>query len=305
MKRNERGMARSDITHMIMCMLSGVRLMKSQKLSWADWACGKPLIRFRLHRMDEVREPDGVLDEEDRDVVADDVPVAFLGIELDGKAAHVAGEVERPLLPATVEKRTKAGVFSPARWKMSARCVFGERVVGLEIAMRAIAPRMNNALGNALVIEVEDLLAEMKVLDQAWPALADPKCFWSSETGPPWQSSGPASCPRRSGGVRHHCHGRRSGHEIRAVVAPISRYFWPSCCLRKRDFLAGNQCCVSDDQIDVFVLVTLLSTEGSGRARNECSDGQRKGADQSECGPGLSGAVGRLLRFDLGLLDAL
>ena len=34
-------MARSDITHMIMCMLSGVRLMKSQKLSCADWACGK------------------------------------------------------------------------------------------------------------------------------------------------------------------------------------------------------------------------------------------------------------------------
>ena len=35
-------MARSDITHITMCMLSGVRLMKSQKLSCADAACGKP-----------------------------------------------------------------------------------------------------------------------------------------------------------------------------------------------------------------------------------------------------------------------
>ena len=35
-------MARSDITHMIMCMLSGVSEMKSQKLSCADCACGKP-----------------------------------------------------------------------------------------------------------------------------------------------------------------------------------------------------------------------------------------------------------------------
>ena len=43
MKRNERGMARSDITHMIMCMLSGVSEMKSQKLSCADCACGKAL----------------------------------------------------------------------------------------------------------------------------------------------------------------------------------------------------------------------------------------------------------------------
>ena len=43
MKRSERGIARSDITHMIICMLSGVRLMKSQKLSCADCACGKAL----------------------------------------------------------------------------------------------------------------------------------------------------------------------------------------------------------------------------------------------------------------------
>ena len=40
MKRNERGMARSDMTHMIMCMLSGVSEMKSQKVSCADCACG-------------------------------------------------------------------------------------------------------------------------------------------------------------------------------------------------------------------------------------------------------------------------
>ena len=42
MKRNERGIARSDMTHMIMCMLSGVSEMKSQKLSCAVCACGKP-----------------------------------------------------------------------------------------------------------------------------------------------------------------------------------------------------------------------------------------------------------------------
>ena len=37
----ERGIARSDITHMTICMLSGVKMMKSQKLSWLDWAWGK------------------------------------------------------------------------------------------------------------------------------------------------------------------------------------------------------------------------------------------------------------------------
>ena len=52
-------------------------------------------VGLHLHRVDQVRELDGVLDEEDRDVVADQVPVAFLGVELDGEAAHVARRVHR------------------------------------------------------------------------------------------------------------------------------------------------------------------------------------------------------------------
>ena len=39
--------------------------------------------------------------------------------------------------------------------------------------MRAVAAGMHDPLGNALVVEVEDLLAEMKVLDQRRSALAD------------------------------------------------------------------------------------------------------------------------------------
>ena len=42
MKRNERGIARSDMIHMTMCMVSGMSEMKSQKLSCAVCACGKP-----------------------------------------------------------------------------------------------------------------------------------------------------------------------------------------------------------------------------------------------------------------------
>ena len=38
MNRNERGMARSDIVHITMCVASGIKEMKSQKLSWADCA---------------------------------------------------------------------------------------------------------------------------------------------------------------------------------------------------------------------------------------------------------------------------
>ena len=46
-----------------------------------------------LGRVDQVGELDRVLDEEDRDVVPDEVPVALPGVELGSEAAHVAGQV--------------------------------------------------------------------------------------------------------------------------------------------------------------------------------------------------------------------
>ena len=58
----------------------------------------KPAVGLLLDRVDEVGELDRVLDEEDRDVVADEIPVALLRVELHREAAHVAGEVERALV---------------------------------------------------------------------------------------------------------------------------------------------------------------------------------------------------------------
>ena len=49
--------------------------------------------RVGLEGVDDVRELDGVADEEDREVVADEVPVAVFGVELDREAARIAGDL--------------------------------------------------------------------------------------------------------------------------------------------------------------------------------------------------------------------
>jgi hypothetical protein len=53
-------------------------------------------VRVALLGVDEVRELDGVLDEEHRGVFADEVIVALLGVELHREAARVADGVRRP-----------------------------------------------------------------------------------------------------------------------------------------------------------------------------------------------------------------
>lgn len=50
----------------------------------------KAAIGLLLGRMDQVGELDCILDEEHRNIIANHIPVAFLGVELDGKAAYVA-----------------------------------------------------------------------------------------------------------------------------------------------------------------------------------------------------------------------
>jgi hypothetical protein len=55
---------------------------------------GKGAVRFFLHRVDQVRKLDRILNKENRDVVADDIPVAFLRVELHGEAPDISRQVD-------------------------------------------------------------------------------------------------------------------------------------------------------------------------------------------------------------------
>ena len=88
-----RGIARSDITHMIMCIDSGISEMKSQKVSWAEAACGISLCGSGFTAWIKIGKLDRVLNKEDRHVVADQIEIPFLRIELNGESAHIARQI--------------------------------------------------------------------------------------------------------------------------------------------------------------------------------------------------------------------
>src|SRR5690606_16049528 len=111
-------------------------------------------------------------DEEDGYVVADQVPVAFIGVELDREAANVArGVLGAPLAGNRREphehRRLLAGLREDGR-----AGELRKRLVALEEAVRGRSPRVNDPLGDALVVEVRDLLAQDEVLEQRRPAKA-------------------------------------------------------------------------------------------------------------------------------------
>jgi methyl coenzyme M reductase subunit C-like uncharacterized protein (methanogenesis marker protein 7) len=53
------------------------------------------IVRLGFSSVDDIRELHRVLNEEDRDVVSNDIPVALVGVELDGETAHVSHSVCR------------------------------------------------------------------------------------------------------------------------------------------------------------------------------------------------------------------
>ena len=126
-------------------------------------------IGFHLHRMDEVREFHRVLDGEHRQVVADQVEIAFLGVELDREAAHIAWRIHAAGAARhsgeSAEHRDAALLGQEFRGG-----VLRQRLGELEVAMRRRAARVHDPLGDALMVEVGDLLAEDEVLQQRRPA---------------------------------------------------------------------------------------------------------------------------------------
>jgi hypothetical protein len=131
------------------------------------------VVRFGLDRVHQVRELDRVLDEEHRDVVADEVEVALLGVELGREAADVADGVGRAAeaddggephehrrLPSHLTEEVRAGDVV-------------ERIGALEDAVGAGATRVHDAFGDALVVEARHLLPEVEVLDERGTAISD------------------------------------------------------------------------------------------------------------------------------------
>ena len=128
-------------------------------------------VRVRLAGVDDVGELDPVLDEEHRDVVADEVEGALRGVELRREATGVTDRVGRPAGPEhRREPHEDRGRHALAEEARPADPV-GVAVAD-EDAVRAGAACVHHPLGDALVVEVRDLLAQVVVLQQRRAALA-------------------------------------------------------------------------------------------------------------------------------------
>ena len=108
---SDRGIPRSDITHMTMWAAGKIKNVSQvqcvQRVDFTLWlqanhvpkivvrrlALRHFIMGFRLDGMDNIRKFDRFLYEEDRDIVADQVPVSFLSVKFRRKTTDVSNGV--------------------------------------------------------------------------------------------------------------------------------------------------------------------------------------------------------------------
>ena len=119
--------------------------------------------------MDEVLELRGVTHEEHRGVVADQIEVALVGVELQREPSGVANRVRIALFPG---HRGEAGEHRGALADLGEKTRLGEPgdVLGdLEESVGTGALGMHDPLGDALAVEVLHLLHDIVVVQHGRP----------------------------------------------------------------------------------------------------------------------------------------
>src|SRR5665647_3195547 len=120
----------------------------------------KAAVGFHFYGMDEVGEFDGILDEKNRNVVAHQVPVSFLSVKLDGKSAYVTRGIYRTRAACDGRYTSKHRCLLTYLGEYPSGGVLFQRGGQLEKSMYARSSRVNDTLGNTLVIEMHDFFAK-------------------------------------------------------------------------------------------------------------------------------------------------
>ena len=123
-------------------------------------------LRIALHRMVKVRKLQRIANEEHRRVVAHQVPVALIGIELDRKTANVALRISSASLARHRREPHKHISTLAHRGKKARTCIVRYIVRNGEMSESPAPLSMHTTFRNHLTVEMRQLLHHPQILKQ-------------------------------------------------------------------------------------------------------------------------------------------
>lgn len=159
-------MPRSDMVHMSIWVLSGIRADKIPEIVMGGLCLREPPVWFLFSSMDQVREFHCILNKEYGNVIADQVPIAFTGVELYRKAPDISGQIKGAFVSQYSGKAHERRSLFPGSLKQVGAGEFSLALVVFEIAVNAKASGMHHTFGNPLVVKMKQFLPKHLVFQQ-------------------------------------------------------------------------------------------------------------------------------------------
>jgi hypothetical protein len=112
---------------------------------------------LRLSSMNYIGKLHGILNEEDGDVVANDIPVALFGVKLDSETSNITHGVGRTTATQDSGESQEDGSLARCVGEYASGCDIGSRLEEGELSKSTGATSVNYTLRNAFMIESVDL----------------------------------------------------------------------------------------------------------------------------------------------------
>lgn len=118
---------------------------------------GNLVVRLGLASVDDIGELDGVLDEENGNVVADKIPVTLLSVELGRKTTDITNGIGGTSAAEDGGEAHEDGGLAGGIGKDGGECEVGSALVDSELAKGTAATGVDYSLWDSLVVEAHDL----------------------------------------------------------------------------------------------------------------------------------------------------
>lgn len=115
------------------------------------------IMRLRLHRMNNIRELDSILNKENRNIIPNNIPVAFRSVHLHREATNITHSIRTPTTTLNSRKANKDGSFALCVSQDTRRGKFRNSLMKLEGSEGSSATGMHDSFGNPFVVEAHNL----------------------------------------------------------------------------------------------------------------------------------------------------
>ena len=132
----------------------------------------KALICFHFYGVNKIGKLNRILNEENRDIITYQIPIAFLSVKFSCKATNIARRVHRTRSTRNSGKPDENIAFCALLLKKVSASELWNGICAFKYAMGRTATGVNDPFWNPFMVKMENLFTENMIFEERWATFA-------------------------------------------------------------------------------------------------------------------------------------